>query len=145
MDFDSPRPETNSDQVDPGCTRSPRDASNVGSFGGVDGVDGVTRPGHGSHFHGDTPTSVEHEKVDLPAGDGDIPAQLDEPVADQPPGGESLTRRTDRGAAPAQSLSSVFSSFSTFTSRNVRTWTCSRNRAGRNMSHTQASLITTSK
>ncbi len=145
MDFGSPRPETDSDQVDPGRPRSRCDAPHVGSLGRVDGVDGITRPGHRPHLNGDTPTCVEHEKVDLPAGDGDIPAQLDEPVADQPPGGESLTRRTDRGAAPAQSFSSVFSSFSTFTSRNVRTWTCSRNRAGRNMSHTQASLITTSK
>ncbi len=145
MNLDAPGPESDADQVDSGCTDSPGDTSNVGSFRRVDGVDGVPRSRHGSHLDRDSLASVEHEQIDLPAGHTDVAVQLDEPVAGQPPGGESLSRRTVRGAACAQSLSSVFSSFSTFTSRNVRTWTCSRNRAGRNMSHTQASLMTTSK
>lgn len=121
MDLDPPGPEPDTDQIDPPRADFPRDSPHVGTFGRVDCIDGVTGRGHGSHLDCDAAAMVEHHEVDLAAGDSDIAIQFDEPVADQPAGSESLARRTYRGAAPAQSLSSVFSSFSTLTSRNVRT------------------------
>lgn len=107
-------------------------------------VDGVAITGDGPHLDGDSPDAVVSYEIDLPTCDLDITGHDADTQLTQPPGGDDLTGPANPGAVD-QSLSSVFSSFSTFTSRNVSTWTFSRNRAGRNMSHTQASLITTSK
>lgn len=121
VDLDAPRPESNAYQVDPDRTCSSRDTPHMRPLGGVDSVDRITLSRDRPHLDSDTLSSVQHQQVDLSAADSHVAIQLDEPAAGQPPGSESLTRRTDRGAADAQSLSSVFSSFSTFTSRNVRT------------------------
>ena len=145
MDLDSPRPEAHSHQVDPANACLRRDSRHVGSFDGIDGVDRVVTGGDAAHLYGDTAATVGHDEIDLATGNNDIASQLDEPPAGEPKCREPLTRRAQGCAALAQSLSSVFSNFSTFTSRKVSTWTCSRNRAGRNMSHTHASLMTTSK
>lgn len=111
----------------------------------VDGVDRVAVASDGSDLDRHPTPSVTDQNIDFPAIHFDVAGNDGKTARRQPPGRELLTGRAQFGAARAQSLSSVFSSFSTLTSRNVRTWTCSRKRAGRNMSQTQASLITTSK
>lgn len=130
---DSARPDTTGQRRDP----SP--------LGGADGVERVTVAGDGAHLDHDRGPAVPGDQVDLPVTDYDIAATDFEPLAEQPPGCDSLAGAPQRCAGVVQSLSSVFSSFSTFTSRKVRTRTFSRNRAGRNMSQTHASLIVTSK
>lgn len=145
MNDDAPRVESDADVVDTRCADLAGELANVTSLGSVDGVDGVVAAGHGADFDDDPLRLIGHQQVDLTSVDLQIRGDNVQPLLGQPPGRESLSDGAQEGAAFAQSLSSVFSSFSTFTSRKVRTWTCSRNLAGRNMSQTQASFITTSK
>lgn len=130
---DPARPETTGQRCDPS------------SLGGVHRVERIALPGDGPYLYHHCGPAVPGDQVDLSVTDTDIPTLDLEPLSRQPPSGDLLAGTADRPSRVAQSLSSVFSSFSTFTSRNVRTRTFSRNRAGRNMSHTQASLIVTSK
>jgi hypothetical protein len=143
--FHSPRAEANPEITDPGDPEPPGEATDMHPLVLVDGVDGVAVAAHGSNLDRHPTPSITNHDVDLPAIHFDVARNDGKATCRQPPSRELLTGRAQFGAARAQSLSSVFSSFSTLTSRKVRTWTCSRKRAGRNMSQTQASLITTSK
>jgi len=117
----------------------------MGSFGVVDGVDGITGSCDRPHLDGNSDVTVPEDEVDLAIGPFYVGGLEPQTLFGEPPGCDPLARRTYRGAAAGQSLSSVFSSFSTLTSRKVSTCTFSKNRAGRNMSQTQASLMVTSK
>lgn len=143
MNLNTPGPESDADEVHPGGLQSSGEVPNVIAFGAVDSVDGISGTGPGPDFYHHLRRTVTGDNVDLATVDFDILPDHRETLLAEPPGSKPLSRIPHRGVA--QSLSSVFSSFSTFTSRKVRTLTCSRNRAGRNMSHTQASLMVTSK
>jgi hypothetical protein len=143
--FHSPGAEANPEITDPGDPEPPGETAHMHPLVRVDGVDRVAVAGHGPNLDRHPTPSVLDQYVDLPAIHLDVTGNDAKATPRQPPGRELLTGRAQFSAARAQSFSSVFSSFSTLTSRNVRTWTCSRKRAGRNMSQTQASLITTSK
>lgn len=145
MDLGTPLVEGDPDVVDSRHPEPTAEPSDVGSFAGPDRVDGVATGADRPHLHGNATPVICHEQIDLAPGDLEIPTLEPETLAGQPTQGQILPGGTEGDPASAQSLSSVFSSFSTLTSRKVSTCTFSRNRAGRNMSQTQASRITTSK
>jgi len=137
--------ESDTDEVDPvGADRRAKSANPL-SLADVHGVDGVAITCDRAHFDCNPSTPVGHEQIDLTTFDDDIARMKGETSSGEPPGGDRFPGRTQLSAGGRQSFSSVFSSFSTLTSRKVSTCTFSRNRAGRNMSQTQASRITTSK
>lgn len=87
---------------------------------------------------------IDSEDVELPAIDGDVASHDAHPVTVENGGGQTLAGL----AHPATMLGhsdSCLSSSSTLMSLNVNTRTLLRKRAGRNMSHTQASVISISK
>jgi len=145
MHHDTPGVEPDSDEVDSRDAGAARQPPDVPTLFLVDCIDGVTAAADSAHLHCHQSVVIRHQEIDLAPCDLDIAGHEAHALFRQPPCCETLTRRTNEGAASAQSLSSVFSSFSTFTSRKVRTWTCSRNLAGRNISQTQASFMSTSK
>lgn len=145
MELYPPATQANADQIDPGRTYTACEGCNVKSFGGVHRIDRVTGTCDGPHFDGYSNIAVPDDEIYLAVPERHVAPLDDEAPAGQPLRGDRLPGRTDIDAAIPQRLSSVFSSFSTFTSRNVRTCTFSRNRAGRNMSQTQASVMVTSK
>ncbi len=105
----------------------------------------VMVPGSGADLDGHPGPAVIGQKVDLTAIHGNIGREDAKPVILEKASGQLLPETPHSRALVSQSFNSDFSNSSTFTSRKVRTCTCSRKRAGRNMSQTQASFISTSK
>jgi hypothetical protein len=145
VNLDTPSAEADSDEIGPGGPDPSGESSHMASLGEIDRVDGVTGAGDRPHLDCHPGATVPGEEIDLAGVDGYVPSLDDQTVLGEPTGRDRLARRTCLDAVIAQSLSSVFSSFSTLTSRNVSTWTFSRTRAGRNMTQTQASVKVTSK
>jgi hypothetical protein len=145
MHLGAPVAQGYADEIDsPGTSRAPQ-TSDVTSLGLINRIDGVAGTRDGSDLDCHSGCAVESQEVYLSTPDFDIPRRDLQALLPQPPRRQSLPGLTEHRPAVAQSFSSVFSSFSTLTSRKVRTCTFSRNLAGRNMSQTQASTIVTSK
>lgn len=134
-------PERHPEKVDAGRTDACSESPNMMTLLTGHRVDGIPVLGDRSNFDDHPLATITGNQIDFPVDELHIAGNDRQTLLGQPPGGEALPGRTNTGAAVAQSLSSVFSSFSTFTSRKVRTWTVSRKRAGRNMSQTHASVI----
>lgn len=138
-------PERNPDQVDACYAECGGQMLHPSSFGRVDGIDRVALAGRGANLDGNASPPIEGEQIEFTTRNFDVAVDDRQALVGEPPRRDSFPCRTDLGTAPTQSLSSVFSSFSTLTSRKVSTCTFSRKRAGRNMSQTQASVMVTSK
>lgn len=145
MNLYSPVTKSDSNEVDSGRARLPSKTPDVMPLALIDRIDRVALSGNRSDLDGHGGGTISHDQIDLATFDLDVAGHNLETLFGQPPFRETFSCRARVCAVLAQSLSSVFSSFSTFTSRKVSTWTCSRKRAGRNMSQTQASDMTTSK
>lgn len=87
----------------------------------VDRVDRVSGSRDGPYLNGYACRTVTNEEIDLATVDNDVPVLGRDTSLGQPSGRERFSRRTQVETAIGQSLSSVFSSFSTLTSRKVST------------------------
>lgn len=145
MELDGGRSHRHSEKVDTTGPDTSGESTHPTTFLVRDCVDGVTSAGDGPHLDNDDRRPVAGDDVDLATVDDDVGGFDLEIMLGEPPRGQPFSNPSQGGTGVGQRLSSVFSSFSTLTSRKVSTWTFSRNRAGRNMSQTQASLMVTSK
>ena len=145
MDDQGIRSESHADEVDPTRSHCASEPAHSSALVVVDCVDRIAVTGAGPDFDHDGLLTVPGDEIHFTTAKLEVAIENLNTVAGKPPGGDVLTPRADLATSVGQSLSSVFSSFSTLTSRKVRTCTFSRNRAGRNMSHTQASVMVTSK
>lgn len=137
--------KADADQVDACRPHGPGEATDTPAFIVIYGVDGVATAGRCPDFDHDLLPTVPGDEIDLTVSQVDVAINDSETLAGEPPDRDILSYGASPVARVDQSLSSVFSSFSTLTSRKVSTCTFSRNRAGRNMSQTQASVMVTSK
>jgi len=145
MDLYPPAAKGNPNEIDPRHTGTAGQRCDAASLAWIHRIDGIARAGDGAHLDGDALGTIASYEIDLAFGEHQIALFDDQTAFSQPARRDRLADRAYGDAAIGQSLSSVLSSFSTFTSRNVSTWTLSRKRAGRNMSQTQASVMVTSK
>ncbi len=145
MDLDASISKGETHEVHASGPQGPRKCAHMTAFAPIDGIYRIAGPADGAHLDGHASPVIDGEEVDLTTFDLQVPIQDRHALRGEPPGCQMLPGHTQRKARVDQMEISVFSNFSTFTSRKVRTRTVSRNRAGRNMSHTQASLMITSK
>src|SRR5690606_24511138 len=138
------RGEAYGDQIDPGGADPMGEAGYLGAFAGVERAERVFSAGHRPHLHDQARGSLAGEDVELAGTDGDVASQDLDPVSLQEAGRHHLSCPSEAAAVFAHSSSGRDSS-SMLMSLKVRTLTLLRKRAGRNMSQTQASSITTSK
>lgn len=121
VDLHTPGPETNSEKVDPGDTSLAGQPSHVASLGHVHGVDRVAFAGNRPDLYGHRLAFIRHEQVDFPSIDIHVPGERSETLFGEPPRGEPFPGGSHQCPGLAQRFNSVFSSFSTLTSRKVRT------------------------
>ena len=118
----------------------------LGRVEGEHGIDpvGETLPGHAAHLDDGSFTAGVDQQVDLASSHSQVAPDHAAPVTGDEVAGQPLGRLTEEAAAIGHSRPDCSIS-STLTSRKVSTLTRLRNRAGRYMSHTQASSSRTSK
>lgn len=121
MDLDSPITNSNPEIVDSRRFDLASQTPHMRSLGRSDRIDRIASGGDGADLDSHPDLSIAHEKVDLTAVHLKISIQEGESLLAQPRDREPLTDLAEHRPSSTQSLSSVFSSFSTFTSRKVRT------------------------
>ena len=144
MHFDAPVAQAHSEMSNPGDAEARRQRADPAPLLRINRVDRIDSSRGGAHLYHQWGPIVDNE-VDLSAAQRSVSGDDVEAPLLEPLGGDGLAQPSQLRPPISQMEISVFSSFSTLTSRKVRTWTCSKKRAGRNMSQTHASDMVTSK